>query len=270
MSHIFTFEFLIKDLAGVTKMHKIPPSLPNFHGLENKDLNTFLFEFEILRRGYDHCTNDQRLKLFLLTLKGAALRWFMSLGGNCIQSWEDMKNIFLKKYQDYCKSNEDIFGMIQGEDESLEDYVDRFQHNHQKSKHKHLEKEILKTILLKGNKDKFLELLNLRGKGDVFQLSYDDVCELCIRYSIGISKAGKNFRDVCSFFSESATRIGDIRGEINALFENFKVDFVSSLNEKLDVLQVHKNQEFDEVFFTHDQKEHPIDNHSCLSRMEVA
>jgi len=144
------------------------------------------------------------------------------------------------------------------------------QYNLQKSKYKHLEKEILKTLLLKGIKDKFLELLNLTGKGDVFQLSYDDVCELCIRYSRGISKTSKNFRDVCSLFSKSTTRIGDIRAEINALFENFKVDFVSSLNAKLDVLQVHKNQEFDEVFFTHDQEEHPIDTHSSVSRMEIA
>ena len=92
----------------------------------------------------------------------------MSLGGNYIQTWEDMKNIFLKKYQDYYKSNEDIFGMTQREDESLEDYVEQFRYNLQKSKHKHLEKEILKTLLLKGIKDDFLELLNLIGKGDVF------------------------------------------------------------------------------------------------------
>ena len=133
-----------------------------------------------------------------------------------------------------------------------------------------MEKEILKTLLLKVIKDEFLELLNLIGKGDVFQLSYDDVCELCIRYSRGISKAGKNSRDVFSLFSKSATRIGDIRAEINVLFENFKVDFISSLNEKLDVLQVHKNQELDEVFCPHDRKEHLIDIHSSLPRMEVA
>lgn len=109
--------------------------------------------------------------------------------------------------------------MIQGEDERLEDYVDRFQYNLQKSKHKHLEKEILKTLLLKGIKNEFLELLNLIGKGDVFQLSYEsDVCELCISYLRGISKAGKNSRNVCSSFSKFATRIGDISAEINALF----------------------------------------------------
>ena len=194
----------------------------------------------------------------------------MSLGGNYIKTWEDMKNIFLKKYQYYCKSNEDIFGMTQREDESLEEYVERFRYNLQKSKHKHLEKEILKTLLLRGINDDFLELLNLIGKGDVFQLSYDDVFELWINYSRGISKVGKNSREVSSFFSKFATRTRDIRAEINVLFEKFKVDFIISLNSQLNVFQVQRNQEFDEVFFPHYQKEHPIDSYSSLSRMEVA
>lgn len=74
MAHISTFEFPIKDLRGVTQMHIIPPySLPNFHGLTNEYPDTFLFEFEILCGGYDYCTNEQRLKVFPLTLKGAAL-----------------------------------------------------------------------------------------------------------------------------------------------------------------------------------------------------
>ena len=74
MAHIATFEFPIKDLAGVTQMHIIPPSsLPNFHGLKNKDPDTFLFQFEILCRGYDYCTSDRTLKVFPLTLKGVAL-----------------------------------------------------------------------------------------------------------------------------------------------------------------------------------------------------
>jgi len=48
-------------------------------------------------------------------------------------------------------------------------------------------KETLKTLLLKGIRDESLELLNMIGTGDVFHLPYDDVCELCIRYSRGIS-----------------------------------------------------------------------------------
>jgi len=98
-----------------------------------------------------------------------------------------------------------------------------------------LKKEILKTLILKWIKDKCLELLNLIGKGDVFKFSYDDVCELCIRYSRGVFQAGKNSREFSSFFSKSTTRTGDIRVKINDLFEHFKIDFISSLNLQLDV-----------------------------------
>ena len=40
-----------------------------------------------------------------------------------------MKKVFLKKYQDYCKTmnlREEIFGMTQKEGESLEDLVEIF------------------------------------------------------------------------------------------------------------------------------------------------
>jgi len=44
-----------------------------------------------------------KLKLFPTTLKDAALRWFMSLGKHTIYTWDDMRSIFLKKYQDFWK-----------------------------------------------------------------------------------------------------------------------------------------------------------------------
>ena len=116
----------------------------------------------------------------------------MSLGGNCIQTWEDIENVYLEKYQDYCQAGEDIFGITPGENESLEDYVKRFRYNLQKSKHKNLVKETLKTLLLKGIKDEFLESLNPIGARDVSHLPYDAVCKLCISYSRVISKLGKN------------------------------------------------------------------------------
>ena len=104
-----------------------------------------------------------------------------------------------------------------------------------------MEKDILKTLILKGIKDEILEILNLIEKSDIFQLSYDDVCDLCIRYSRGISKADKNSREFSSFLSKSARRTGDIRDEISDLFEHFKVDFIFSLNSQLHVLQVKKS-----------------------------
>ena len=45
--------FSIQDTDGSVHMKKIPPSfLPKFHGLRSEDLETFLFEFEIVCRSY--------------------------------------------------------------------------------------------------------------------------------------------------------------------------------------------------------------------------
>ena len=61
----------------------------------------------------------------------------MGLGFNTILYWIDMKKIFLKTYQPYCQtrdSKDDIFRMAQHEEENLEDYLQRFLYNLQKSK----------------------------------------------------------------------------------------------------------------------------------------
>ena len=83
----------------------------------------------------------------------------MSLGGNCIQTWEDMKYMFLKRYQDYFRVNEDIFEITQEEEETLENYVERFQYNIQRSKLRQSGKDTLKKLLLKGIRNE-----NLKGE----------------------------------------------------------------------------------------------------------
>ena len=103
-----------------------------------------------------------------------------------------MKHTFLKRYQEYYRVNEDIFEITQGEEETLENYVERCQYNLQRSKLRQLGKDTLKKKLLKGIKNEYLEILNLMGIGDVSQLSYDNVCELCRRYSRGKFKTSKN------------------------------------------------------------------------------
>ena len=100
-------------------------ALPNFHGLSSEDPDEFLFEFDILCRSYDYVTNAQKLKLFPTTLKGNALRWFMSFWIQVITTWEQMKQKFLLKYQDYCRTREnkdELFNMAQKPNENLEDY----------------------------------------------------------------------------------------------------------------------------------------------------
>ena len=111
-------------------MKNISPSiLPNFHGLRNEDPETFPFEFEFLCRTYDYIRDPQKLKLFPPTLKDGALKWFMRLGTCNIRTWEEMKNVFLEKYKDNCMPHnlkDEVFKMMQKEDEILEDLVEIF------------------------------------------------------------------------------------------------------------------------------------------------
>ena len=64
-----------------------------------------------------------------------------------------MKDIFLKKYQDYCNTKEsrnDIFKIQQLEDETLEYYMERFGYISQKSKYHALLEDAIRALFLKG------------------------------------------------------------------------------------------------------------------------
>ena len=78
-----------------------------------------------------------------------------------------------------------------------------------------MEKETLKTLLLKGIKDEFLEYLNLIVANEVSHLPYDDICKFCISYSRGITKISKNSRKLSSEFLESTTKIGAKKSFLN-------------------------------------------------------
>jgi hypothetical protein len=175
-------------------MKNIPPSvLPNLFGLTTEDPDSFMFEFDIICRTYGYTNDAQKLRLFPATLKGYALKWFMGLGVAIIVYWEDMKKKFLTKYQPYCKSKdskEDIFKMTQSEDESLEDYLEKFLYNMHKYKQSNLPLDVIRTIFLKGILDENLEALNLMGARDISHLPFPKIAELCKKYSRGKAKRG--------------------------------------------------------------------------------
>jgi hypothetical protein len=43
--------------------------------------------------------------------------------------------------------------------------------------------EVLQATLIKGMKDEWVDTLNLMGKGDIYQETYDEIVQLCISYS---------------------------------------------------------------------------------------
>ena len=97
----------------------------------------------------------------------------MSLGANAVQDWQDMKNLFLTKYKDYCwgpdLKGDDIFKISQREDETLEDYIAQFLFNLQRNTQHQLNEASQKHIFLKGVHDRSMEALDLMAGGDITQ-----------------------------------------------------------------------------------------------------
>ena len=58
---------------------------------------------------------------------------------------------------------DDIFMMSRQEDKSLEEYLERFLYNLQKSKYNSLNFDIIQTIFLKCIQDEYLVILNVMG-----------------------------------------------------------------------------------------------------------
>ena len=133
----------------------------------------------------------------------------MGLGEHMIRSWDEMKTTFLRKYQEYCRSKDchsDIFRMQQQEEETLEDYVERFIYNLQKSKQNSRNPNAIRTVFLREILEDYLDMLNLMGVGDVSQKSLKDIVELCRKYSRSKSKARNGVRAIKSI-GGSVTRI---------------------------------------------------------------
>lgn len=80
--------------------------------------------------------------------------------------------------------------MIARPNETLEEYVEHFQYNLQRSPYASLPlpDNVLKTALIRGMKEQWIETLNIMGKGDIYQEIFADIIDLCIRSSIGSTR----------------------------------------------------------------------------------
>jgi len=128
--------------------------------------------------------------------------------------------------------------MFEQEDESLEEYLEKFLYNLQKSKQHSLNPDAIRTFFLEGIRDEYLDILNVMGKGYLSYLPFDEIAELCQKYSRGRPETRK--RDITSRASKS-TIGGVIKVEIGSLLEKIKTDILSTLGTQVDVLKSNKN-----------------------------
>jgi hypothetical protein len=93
--------------------------------------------------------------------------------------------------------------MSQNEDESLEEYLEKFLYNMHKSKKSNLPLDVIHTIFLKGISYENLDALNLMGAGDISHLPFPKIVELCKKYSRGKAKRGRGQRDTMTKATKS-------------------------------------------------------------------
>jgi len=132
--------------------------------------------------------------------------------------------------------------MAQKEEQSLEDYVERFQYNIRWSNQHQLYMNTLQELFLKGILDECLDVLNLMGVGDVSQLPYNTICELCKQYSRDNNKQGRGSWEILSRISKPlGSAVTPV--EIGNLLDNFKTDILSSLSSLLNTMKINKKQD---------------------------
>ena len=154
-----------------------------------------------------------------------------------------MKSDFLKKYRDYCgpkDSQNDIFKMQQHKEERLEDFLEHFCFVLQKSKYNTLQEDAVITLFKKGTLEEYVEILNLMASGDVSHKSFEEITELCRKYSRSRAKAGRSTREGPSRISKKVGTGGFTRTELGNLLENFKTDILGTLSSQFDALKTKK------------------------------
>ena len=153
--------------------------------------------------------------------------------------------------------------------ETLEEYVERFQYNLQRSPYASLPlpDNVLKTALIRGMKEQWIETLNIMGKGDIYQENFADIIDLCIRSSRGSTRLKPTEHDM--IIRDRKISSGDItHAEINNLLEDFKTDILGTLTTQFDIMQAKQKQVEEEknlaIFCPrcrkkHSHKECPLD-----------
>ena len=82
------------------------PLLPTFHGMENENPYTHIWDFEEVYTTFKEGAIDMelmKLKAFPLTLKDKAKIWLNSLRLRIIRNWIEIQVEFLKKFSAHIK-----------------------------------------------------------------------------------------------------------------------------------------------------------------------
>lgn len=125
-----------------------------------------------------------------------------------------------------------------GSDESLEDYEERFRLSY-KMERCTLDPESLKLVQLRGIREDLLNTLHLLARGDIYQLSYEDINIVFRNYSRAARKKGRGSQPITSASSSNAS----IKSEIGNMLKYLNSEMLQNLAMQVDTLHIKRKQE---------------------------
>ncbi|KAL2254571.1 UNVERIFIED_CONTAM: hypothetical protein Sindi_0251800 [Sesamum indicum] len=165
MNSPFTNEILSEVIGSNFRL----PDLPKYDG--SKDPREHITAFEMVMNLYRQ-TDSINAKLFVTTLTGKAQEWFTSLPSGTIESYEQLIHRFAYHFASKGKSKRSathLFAIRQGSDESLKNFMGRF--NNETLEVQDLRIEMMTSILIHGlKKGPFASALARDPPGDIEQL----------------------------------------------------------------------------------------------------
>jgi len=99
-------------------------------------------------------------------------------------------------------------------------------YNVKREKIHHLELDTLRTLLLRTIRDEWIDLLDLMSIGDLYQLSFEEICETCKHISRGRARVSKST-------SRSVSQ-----GKLGNLFDDFKTKILRNLRKQVEMLRM--------------------------------
>ena len=104
----------------------------------------------------------------------------------------------------------------------MEDYAERFHSSYRRPTNCQIDEYSFEIVLLKGERDEWMEALNLIADGDISKCSYDEITNIFKNYSSATIRMNKGLRGVVTQPSKATTKLSKM--EIGNLLEDMRED----------------------------------------------
>ncbi|CAM8975183.1 unnamed protein product [Rhodiola kirilowii] len=164
------------ELEGIVINSAVVHHLPKFSGRQGESATIHLQRLHGIcqnLRPYGVEVEDFKLKAFYFSLIDAANDWFLSLPSDSIQTWDQMQKKFLKKYYPAGRAmqvRKQLQDLRQGPNESMYDYLEKFNHLEQSCCNLGLPEKLVIEYLLDGLRPLDSMLLDASAGGTIMNL----------------------------------------------------------------------------------------------------